>query len=169
MYSICVAVWSCYIQRKHEGLRWACHGILWPAAEAGGGAEDGELEPETGAAGQQHPSEQTRNWSIEHEGKTWLNLAHKLLSRLSLLCGGQRGPIELLSQEALVQDAVLALWHKWCSCSGCSLSFLCRRCRTVFFCLHHVARLLTSLLLLVSPLLLMRPTSFINSPSNHYL
>lgn len=43
-------------------------GVVRPTAEAGGGAEDGELQPATGAAGQLQPPHQTGDRGVQHEG-----------------------------------------------------------------------------------------------------
>lgn len=43
-------------------------GVLRPAAEAGGGAEDGEFQPATGAAGQLQPPDQAGDRGVQHEG-----------------------------------------------------------------------------------------------------
>lgn len=43
--------------------------VIRPAAEAGGGAEDGELHPEAGAAGQLQPPDQVGDGGLQHEGE----------------------------------------------------------------------------------------------------
>lgn len=42
--------------------------IVWSAAEASGGPEDGELQPETRARGQLEPPHQAGDRGLEHEG-----------------------------------------------------------------------------------------------------
>lgn len=43
--------------------------VIRPAAKAGGSAEDGELKPATGAAGQLQPLDQTGDGGLQHEGR----------------------------------------------------------------------------------------------------
>lgn len=52
------------------GQPWLQHGgsVVRPAAEAGGGFKDGELQPETGTTGQLQPPDAAGVRGVQHEG-----------------------------------------------------------------------------------------------------